>query len=321
MCDGCHKLIKAIDEYIEKADADLAGVLEDEGFIKPKKTVKYISELEDGVTTVLEMETAFILQNIDAKDLKQFSKKNWPNIKQNDKIKEALKPVFIEKFQKMVPTLTEHYIKRVDDELRLERLSKPTIAWVESWSEELASIMKLNSYKEIETILIRGLEEGIGIDEFTRHIMESGIRDERYRARTVAVTEVLRAHSVAQQEAFIQSPSVSEKMWRHTGEYRNAPRENHVEMDGQRTAVNEPFILVGINGGVYYPMHPRDPILPPEEAINCHCIMEPVVDEKVLGFSLEERKEMQRKALEELDDNWEAELDAQNKAKAGIEAI
>ena len=179
--------------------------------------------------------------------------------------------------------------------------------------------MQLNSHKEIERLLEKGLAEGQGMAEFTRAILDSGIRDEYYKARRVAVTEVLRAHSVAQQEAYMQSPAVSEKMWKHTGEYRNEPRQNHVDMDGQRVPVEEPYELIGADGGTYEPMYPRDPLLPPEESINCHCISQPVVSEETLGLPLEERQRLQQEAIDAMDDEWEKELDAQNKAKAGID--
>lgn len=117
----------------------------------------------------------------------------------------------------------------------------------------------------------------------------------------------------------MQSPAVEEKMWKHTGAYRNDPRKNHVDMDGQRVPKDQPFELRGIKGGTYYPMYPRDSSLPPEESINCHCISQPVVSARVLGLSLEERQRLQQQAIEEMDDEWERELDARNKAKAGIE--
>ena len=180
-------------------------------------------------------------------------------------------------------------------------------------------MMQLTSHKEIESILEKGLKNGSGIAEFTRNILDSGIRDEYYKARRVAVTEVLRAHSVAQQEAFMQSPSVSEKRWRHTGSYRNEPRKNHVEMNGKKVPKEEPFELTGRKGGTYQCMYPRDTILPPEESINCHCICQPVVNEEILGLSLEERQRLQQEAIDTMDDDWEKELDAKNKAKAGIQ--
>lgn len=63
--------------------------------------------------------------------------------------------------------------------------------------------------------------------------MDGGWRTEYYQAKRVAVTEVLRAHSVAKEEAIQQSPVVDMKEWRHTGVHKIKPRPNHVAMDGQ----------------------------------------------------------------------------------------
>lgn len=97
------------------------------------------------------------------------------------------------------------------------------------------------------------------------------------------------------------------------------PRQNHVEMNGAKVPKKEPFELIGVDGITYYPMYPRDTILPAGESVNCHCINQPVISEQILGLSLDERKLLQAKAIAEDDGAWEAELDAQNKAKAGIE--
>lgn len=159
---------------------------------------------------------------------------------------------------------------------------------------------------------------GKGIAEFTQALIDGGIRSERYRARATALTETLRAHSVAQQEALIQNPAVESKEWVHTGAYRNTPRENHVAMNGVIVPKDEPFVLEGADGVTYYPMYPRDPSLPPGESVNCHCIHRGVVNDDILGLPLEERKRLQQEAIDAMDDEWEKELDAKNKAKAGI---
>lgn len=320
MCINCGPLIKAIDAYIAKADDDLKDALEAEGYAKPKKTLKYMQDIEDGVAEALLEETDYFVAEAEkAVDLEAFAKKIWPKVKLNDGVKAKLVTVFTENLEKFMPEFIGYYIKQTDKDLKLLQVSKRTTAWVKTWSKDLGEIMKLNSHKEIERILNKGLENGSSIAAFTREILDSGIRDEYYKARRVAVTEVLTAHRAAQQEAFMQSPAVSEKMWRHTGEYRNEPRQNHVDMDGQRVPVDEPFELIGADGGTYNPMYPGDPILPPEERINCHCIEQPVVSEEILGLSLEERQALQQQAIDEMDDEWEKELDAQNKAKAGID--
>lgn len=320
MCLNCEPLIKAIDAYIEKADNDLADALGAEGYAKPKKTLKYAQEIEDGVAEALLEETDYFIAEAEkAVDLETFAASVWPKVKLNDALKGKLVTVFTESLEKFMPEYVGYYLKQTDKDLKLTQVSKRTAAWVTSWSKDLGEIMKLNSHKEIERILEKGLKDGSSIAEFTRQILDSGIRDEYYKARRVAVTEVLRAHSVAQQEAFMQSPAVGEKMWKHTGEYRNEPRQNHVDMDGQRVPVDEPFELIGLDGGTYECMYPRDIALPPEESINCHCICQPVVSEEILGLPLEERQRLQQEAIDEMDDEWEKELDAQNKAKAGIE--
>lgn len=320
MCMDCKPLLKAIDAYLEKADKGLSDALAAEGYIKPKKTLKYVQDIEDDVAEALLDETDYILSEAEkAVDLETFAEDVWPRVKLNDAAKGKLATVFTERLDKFMPEFVEYYIQQTDKDLKLVQVSKRTAAWARSWGKELGEIMQLNSHKEIESILEKGLSEGSSVAEFTRAILDSGIRDEYYKARRVAVTEVLRAHSVAQQEAFMQSPAVSEKMWKHTGEYRNEPRQNHVDMDGQHVPVEEPFSLVGADGGTYECMYPRDPVLPPEESINCHCICQPVVSEEILGLSLEERQRLQQEAIDEMDDDWEKELDARNKAKAGIE--
>lgn len=320
MCLECGSLIRAIDRYIQKADSDLEGALEEEGYQNPKETIKCISGLEEEIANALLAETDYVLKAAeDAVDLDAFAEQIWPGVALNDELRKKLAEIFFEYFGKFMPEFIECYIEQTDRELKLPKVSKRTTAWVKEWSEELAGIMQLNSHKEIESILEAGLKDGSSIATFTRSILDSGIRDEYYKARRVALTEVLRAHSVAQQEAFMQSPSVTEKMWKHTGAYRNSPRKNHVDIDGQRVPVNEPFTMDGIKGGTYRPMYPRDTSLPPEESINCHCICQPVASEEILGLSLEERQALQQQAIDEMDDDWERELDERNKAKAGIE--
>lgn len=320
MCLNCGPLIKAIDAYVEKADSGLSDELGAQGYLKPKKTVKYVEEIEEGVAEALLDETEYILAEAEkAVDLETFAEDIWPKVKLNDEVKGKLATVFTESLDNFMPEFIGYYIAQTDKDLKLAQISKRTTAWVKSWSKGLGEIMKLNSHKEIERILDKGLKDGSSIAEFTRAILDSGIRNEYYKARRVAVTEILTAHRAAQQEAFMQSPAVDEKMWKHTGEYRNEPRQNHVDMDGQRVPVNEPFELIGADGGTYSPMYPGDPVLPPEERINCHCIEQPVVNEEILGLPLEERQRLQQEAIDAMDDEWEKELDERNKAKAGIE--
>ena len=49
--------------------------------------------------------------------------------------------------------------------------------------------MKLESHKEIETLLTETLKDGKSVADFTQALMDGGIRSERYRARAAALTE------------------------------------------------------------------------------------------------------------------------------------
>lgn len=327
MCQYCQPLIKAIDDYLQKANDNLAATLKTVGFEAPKKTVKYINSIEDAVAEALKAETDYIVAEAEkAGSLFEFAAK-WQKIKDGDALDTAIADIFAQNFEEFVPAYVKRYIAETDPELAYgkvkkdataDRISNKTSAWIQSWSGELGSMMKLNSSNEIENILTTGLQSGEGVAWFTQQLMESGIRDEYYKVRRVAVTEVLRAHSVAQQEAFMQDPSVEKKKWRHSGSYRNSPRQNHVDMDGQIVAKNEPYTLYGAEGGIYYPMYPRDSSLPAGESINCHCISQPVADEDILGMSLEEREQLRQEAIDNMDTEWEEERASETRTTAGV---
>lgn len=319
MCQYCG-LINAIDNYIQKADDDFEELLEDEGRAEPKKTVQAMNKIEDGIAAALVTETEYFVKAIKKKSTLSAFMDILEEIKEKDIYCDEIKAVVSEQLHELVPTLVKKYVAFTDKEIKITTISKRANAWIDSWSQQLAEIMKLDSHKQIEKILHKGLENGSDISSVTLDIQNSEIRNEYYRARRVAVTEILRAHNVSKQEAAMQNPCIKAKMWRHTGAHKNKPRENHVDMDGQRVPVGEPYELTGADGVKYYPMFPVDPELPPEESINCHCISQDIVDEDILGLSLEERQRLQQEAIDSMDDEWEKELDAQNRAKAGIES-
>lgn len=316
----CKRLLDAIERYIAKADDDLEEILAEEGFAEPGLTVARMSQIEDAVAEALEQETELFITSAEtAIDVQEFADRIWPGAQLDDDLAEKLTTIFTEQLNEFLPQLIEPYLKQTDKDLTLTSVSKKTTAWVGEWSEELGSMMKLTSHTEIENILAKNLKDGNGIQDFISDIQNSGIREERYRARRAAVTESLRAHSVAQEESIQQSPAVEDKEWVHTGSFRNDPRPNHQAMSGQIVPKNEPFTLTGADGSTYYPQYPRDPILPASESVNCHCIHRGIASEKKLGLSIEERRRLQAEAIAEMDAAWEAELNAKNKAKAGIE--
>lgn len=303
---NCGALIKAIDAYIAGADDDLTGELAEAGYIDPENTVKHASSLEDLTAAALVAETDYILDSFKGVvDLETYFKDIWPDVKKNNPTAKNLFNIFWDDFTGYMKPLASKYIAATDAGLTVTTISKRTSAWMKAWSQQLADLMVLDGNTMIENILVRGMEDGESIAKITRAIIDSGIRNEYYRARRVSLTETLRAHSVAAQEAMMQSPAVEEKEWRHIGAYRTEPRQNHVDMDGQRVKKGEPFTLEGADGATYYPEYPRDSILPPGESVNCHCISQPIVNADVLGLSVEERRKLQEAAIAEMDADWE----------------
>lgn len=320
MCLQCRALIKAIDAYLAKEDNDLFEQLTIEGYLEAQASVYTMNEIEELVTALLENNADDLLANLNsAVDLKTFFADNWPDIKKNSKLAQQLYDVFHDEFTAIMPSYVEAYVQQTDAELKVTTLTQRTTDWIKNWSSELAELMKLDTETQIEAVLENGLKDGKSVTEVAAAIADSGIRSPGYRARRVALTEVLRAHGYAQLESYVQSPAVEQKGWRHTGSYRNEPRANHVAMDGVVVGVKEAFTLHGQDGGTYYPMGPRDINLPASESVNCHCILQPIVSADVLGLPLEERQRLQAEAIAEDDGAWIAELEAKNKAKAGIE--
>lgn len=326
MCVACEQLIKAIDAYIAKADEKLSDTLGKEGFVQPEETVKHAEELEEQLAEVFTEQSADFTDLINKArkigiDVEEILNDQFPDFKANDKTRDKLFKIFFEDFSDYIPALANVYISQLDSELVVKQISKKTTVWIESWSDKLSELMELSSQSELESILVNGLKNGKGVADIARDIQSAGIRDEYYKARRAALTEILRAHSVAQEEAIQQCPAAEFKEWVHTGSYRNEPRENHVKMSGQIVPKNSNFHLTGADGITYLADYPRDPALPAGESINCHCIHRGVVSEKILGLSLEERKKLQQQAIDEMGDDWQKELDAidaRNKARAGI---
>lgn len=179
----------------------------------------------------------------------------------------------------------------MDSELVVEQISDKTAGWIAQWSGELSDIMKLSSHEEIERVLSNALKNGKSVADLTEDIMTNGVRDEYYKARRAAITEMLRAHSVAKEESIQQCPAAEFKEWVHTGSYRNEPRANHEAISGQIVRKDKNFILKGYNGVTYLADFPRDSVLPPEESVTATAFTEALFHKKFWGFLLTREKD------------------------------
>lgn len=301
-------LIDAIDRYIMKADEDLEEQLEAEGYVSTDVAVATINAIEDEVTEVLNKNCDDVLDRLQtATGLDNFIDDIWPTIKDEDDLEMALIEILHDKFEDLLKTCVQQFLIDADEELGIDdRITKPAQHFIETWSEQLAEIMHLNTNEQIEKILLDSQKKAMSITEVADAIADSAIRTPGYRSRRVAVTEVLRVESYSQLEYMRQDPAVEEKEWVHTGNHKNKPRENHVAINGQRVKKDQPFTLVGADGVTYSPMCPRDTCLPASESIHCHCIMRSIRSEKKMGMTVEERRALRQKYMDEVDAEYEA---------------
>lgn len=316
MCSICGDVIKAIERYISMADDDLKEELVDTGRTLPDDSIKMENDLEDGIATALFAQTDYFVKKIREQSSVADLMDVLEEIKENDVCCDEIMKVAEEQLKKYVPKMVVSYAKNVDSGIKITAVSKRTTDWIGRWSRELGELMQLSSHREIESILTRALENGDSIQTATQAILDSGIRDEYYKARRVALTELFRAHNVSRYEASLQTPCIVKKRWRHSG--IGKPRSNHKAMDGDTVPKDKPFTLRGADGSTYYPMYPVDSSLPPSESVNCHCTVDDVVDEDILGLSTEERQKLRDDAIAELDEEWEKSVDEQYRALVGL---
>ena len=308
MLNNADDIVEAIDKYIAKKDDDLKKTLKSEGYASTDETVDAINNLEEEVAGILADQQKELLATLkeaeEAGDNGGQLKKRIDSMLEDDTVEDDVADATVSMYDSMVEPLATEYIQEVEPDMQIDTLRKRTESWFQSWGEQLGRLLKVNTHKQITDLIQETIANGDDIATLTRKILSGGWRNEYYQARRVAITEVLRAHSVAREEAIQQSPACEEKEWRHTGAHKNTPRPNHVAMDGQLVKKDEPFVLKGKDGNTYYPMYPRDPLLPAGESVNCHCIHRGIPSEAVLGYSYDERKKMQQQYIKNDDVQW-----------------
>ena len=305
-------IIGAIDRYLAKVDEDLEEQLKKEGFLEEKDTVEQVNSLEEQISIALHSQTDNLINMLKEADQEGIDEEELQRrISQMitaDVIATNVQQATLGMYEVQIPQLASVYMQESDQELVVDSLRERTSRWIENWSQRLGELTKINTHQQITLLIEDSISSGASIVNLTRKIQEGGWRNEYYQARRFALTEVLRAHSVAREEAIQQSPAVDQKEWMHTGSHKNKPRSNHVDMDGQIVPKDQSFVLKGRDGNTYYPMYPRDSSLPAAEAVNCHCIHRGIVNEDILGLSYEERKAMQEEVIENDNVAWQEEM-------------
>lgn len=299
-------LAEAIDRYLAKADDDLEKTLSEEGFVETKAAVKAVGRIEDKVVEYTHRYFDEVIEMIGTEEgLKQLVDMTVPEYDSIDELEADLKILFRREFDRLVRTFTFSYLDGQDPGLGVTdfKITRETQDTIIEWSRYLAGTTTKWVEPGILNMIHEAVKAGEDVDGVTKILYESGIRDTEWKARRLALTEVLRMESIGQQESFVQNPSCYKKAWVYTWQAKD-PRQNHIAMNGQEVFKREPFTLTG-KGGTYYPMYPRDASLPAGESINCHCTMKEIVDKQVLGMSKEDRIALREKYMDEVDAEWD----------------
>lgn len=167
------------------------------------------------------------------------------------------------------------------------QVSQNTLSIAQGYTADLLTSISRTAAAEVNAALQRAFLGGQQIADIIRQVGKSigggdfsGIFSPiGKRAATIAVNEVLRVHSIAQQAQLEdlagRHPGLG-KQWKHINASL-VPRISHEYADGQIVPVSDAFEV----GGEEL-MYPRDPAGSPENTINCHCMMVPALSEEVL---------------------------------------
>lgn len=182
-----------------------------------------------------------------------------------------------------------------DKNLGVSQFSSRAVGFLDDWGPKLGNLMQTTAHDAVSNAIQDVLTSGEGVPVLERKLLDLP-EFTRTRARTTAVTEMLRAYSVSEHEAYMQSPSVVGIQWVHTGARKNKPRQNHVELSG--TIIDKVNGLFDVGG--YPARFPRDPSLPAKESVRCHCTTIPKVDENIIQLSDLEKEVIRQNTLNEI---------------------
>ena len=315
-CDA--EIIECINRIIEKDNDKLYDKLKKMGIAFAAMTVRQISLLEKRIAIAMKKwHKSEKTSLLNSESLFSFLSSHTTESEADAELVQAVSQAVEETCGDVLQASADQYIRQTDAELSVTEISAPTAAAVSEASVQAGTSVLRHVTDEISNIIQEAINNGDSVDDAAKRIFDDRLRDEYYEARRVAQTEMMRTHAYAKYEALQQSPVVNAKRWRHTGAKGAASRENHVNISGQTVPKDQPFTLTGRDGATYHPMLPHDTALPAAEAINCHCILEAVIDKDLKSLPPEQKAQMQRDNIRMLNENY-AEKSGKYKQIAGV---
>ena len=168
----------------------------------------------------------------------------------------------------------------------IEELTNETFnKWVDRYglmkSTEINQTSKKNLLKSLRKVLAESIENGDGLEETKKKLVEASrsVFDELSdtRAYMIARTESGASVNIGQVATY-KASGLGKKEWLSTLDSRT--RESHLEMNGQIANIDETFEVENYaEGGVDNMLYPLDPNGSAGNVVNCRCSVAPVIEE------------------------------------------
>jgi uncharacterized protein with gpF-like domain len=176
--------------------------------------------------------------------------------------------------------LNEMYLKVIQAEAKAEYvhlmgLEQKAVFPVSDWLRRARNFIAIESSKaitqitattrnQVKKVLKEAAVAGSSIQETAKNLQTTITGASRKRAVTIARTELIGSMNAGSFAGALSTGLRLDKVWLATTDKRT--RDTHVEANGQKVDLNDPFIVGGDSAA-----YPGDPSLSAAERIRCRC--------------------------------------------------
>lgn len=182
----------------------------------------------------------------------------------------------VERLFREKPKLMPPMSAKTAEKMRREKLKK--------WNEQ-----------KIQSAVMQGILQGESIPKIARRMRDVTDMDYKASIRN-ARTSITSAQNGGRMDAYHRAEDLGihqKKQWLSTLDDRT--RHEHVDLDGQRQELDDPFIVTGDDGTEYEIMFPGAPDANPAMVYNCRCTMITTFDgydKQVSDFDLSQNEKL-----------------------------
>lgn len=148
--------------------------------------------------------------------------------------------------------------------------------YIERFGAEKVQQILETTRRQIMEVIREGQREGLGVEEIAKALRQAVPEFSRYRSRVIARTETHGSSQYGQMRTAMQSTRPLVKIWNSVEDTRTRTIAedddyDHRVIDGQRVAMEQPFMVPTIFGTREPIMYPGDPSGTAGNVINCRC--------------------------------------------------